>query len=149
MTFLVLRRGGGGGVIGVEKLHRSRVWAERLDFARPNRHFEQNSVAGIHQCDGRRVISGVRATDNDKSLSLGTRNEGSSSSSHRRHVRVMAPPLPYAKFEPFVGQLLRKHQVINVVIIRVVLIITCLTIIDFFLKKKIRPGKEPCYLPHK
>jgi len=68
-------------------------------WAKPNRHFEQNSVAGIHQYDGQRVISGVRATNNDKSLSLGTRDEASdSSSSPPRHVHVMARPLPYAKF---------------------------------------------------
>jgi hypothetical protein len=100
----------------------------------------KNSVAGIHQCERRWVISGVRAADNDKSLSLGTREEASerliilSSSSSCVHVNGSAPPslMPSSNFEPIVGELLRKHQVINVVIIRVVLIITCLTIIDFF-----------------
>jgi hypothetical protein len=41
------------------------VWigVGKPNFARPNRHFEQKFVAGIHQCDGRQVISGVRATE--------------------------------------------------------------------------------------
>jgi hypothetical protein len=75
----------------------------RPDFGRPNRHFEQNSVADIHQCDGQRVISGVRAIDDAKSLSLGTHEQASVSSSHGRCVLVMTRPLPYAKFEPLLA----------------------------------------------
>jgi hypothetical protein len=84
-----------------------RVWADPT-LPDPTDILSKNSVAGIHQC-GRWVISGVRATDNDKSLSLGTREEASelliisSSSSPCAHKWLGPSLMPSSNFEPLLA----------------------------------------------